>query len=55
MLWAMADAVDAEYAAEIERDRARSMPTTRCLDPEAPWKHADPERQLTLDLGDDDF
>ena len=55
LLWAMADAVDAEYAAEIECDRARSMPPTRCPDPEAPWRPAEPERQLTLDLGDDDF
>ena len=55
LLWAMADALDAEYAAEIERDRTGSMAPARWPDPEMPWRHGERERQLTLDLGDDDF
>ena len=54
LLWAMADAIDHEYAREIERDRASSMPSTWRRDPEAPWRPVEPERQLRLDLGADD-
>jgi len=55
LLWAMADAIDREYAREIERDRARSMPPRPCRDPQAPWQRAEPERQLVLDPGSDDL
>jgi len=54
LLWAMADAVDGEYAAEIERHRSRSMSRTMCRLPQEPWRYEKVERQLTLDLGDDD-
>lgn len=50
LLWAMADAIDLEYAAEIigyqQRDRATEPP---------PWSLSTDEHPLTLDLGDEDY
>ena len=54
LLWAMADAVDGEYAAEIESHRSRLMSRTRCRLPDEPWRFENVETQLTLDLGDDE-
>ena len=54
LLWAMADAVDAEYAVEIESHRSRPMSRARCRLPAEPWRYENVETQLTLDLGDDE-
>ena len=49
LLWAMADTIDSTYAAEIIAHRQRGSSLT-------PFSLADvDERQLRLDLGDDDF
>ena len=50
----MADAVDGEYAIEIESHRSRLMSRTRYRLPNEPWRFENVETQLTLDLGDDE-
>lgn len=50
LLWALADTIDGEYAAEIEGHHRRA----RWQSPA--WSPSVEERQLSLDLGDaDDF
>lgn len=57
LLCALVEAIEEEYAPEIEGHRRREQrERDRWRDPQAPWRMRarEPERQLRLDLGEEE-